>query len=187
MISRDYRLFLRRWMKNPMGIGAIAPSSRHLANAMARQVPLHGTGPVIELGGGTGNITAGLLRTELSPQRLVVLERDPALHNHLRLLYPQLRVVMGDATALVDTLRPFGIERADAIVSGLPLLSMPRNIQDAIVREVFRLLTPGAPFIQFTYGPYSPVGRERMGVTGKVVTWVPVNLPPASVWVYRRA
>ena len=61
------------------------------------------------------------------------------------------------------------------------------SIQDEIVRGVFHLLSPGAPFIQFTYGPYSPVGRERLGVSGKVATWVPANLPPASVWVYRRA
>jgi len=187
MISREYRLFLRRWAKNPMSIGAIAPSSRRLADAMARQVPAFGAGPVIELGGGTGNITAGLLRAGIAAGRLVVLERDPALHRMLQERYPQLRVVLGDAAALVECLRPLGVERADAVVSGLPLLSIPRNIQDEIVRGVFHLLSRGAPFIQFTYGPYSPVGRERLGVSGKVATWVPANLPPASVWVYRRA
>lgn len=186
MISREYRVFLRQWMKNPMGIGAVAPSSRRLADAMARQVPTHGIGPVIELGGGTGNITAGLLRAGIAPSRLVVVERDPALHRLLQHRYPRLRVVEGDAAALVACLRPLGIHRADAIVSGLPLLSIPRDIQDAIVREVFALLAPGSPFIQFTYGPYSPVERERLGVSGKVAKWVAGNFPPASVWVYRR-
>ena len=95
-------------------------------------------------------------------------------------------MVEGDAAALVACLRPLGIHRADAIVSGLPLLSIPRDIQDAIVREVFALLAPGSPFIQFTYGPYSPVERERLGVSGKVAKWVAGNFPPASVWVYRR-
>ena len=187
MISREYRLFLRQWLKNPMRIGAIAPSSRRLADAMARQVPANGAGPVIELGGGTGNITAGLLRAGIAPNRLVVLERDPALHRLLAERYPQLRVVLGDAASLVETLRPLGIRRADAVVSGLPLLSIPRDIQDKIVRGVFEVLAPGAPFIQFTYGPYSPVGRERLGISGKVAKWVAANLPPASVWVYRRA
>lgn len=186
MISREYRVFLRQWLKNPMHIGAVAPSSRRLADAMARQVPANGAGPVIELGGGTGVITAGLLRAGIAPNRLVVLERDPALHRLLQERYPQLRVVLGDAAALVETMRPLGIHQADAVVSGLPLLSIPRNIQDEIVRGVFGLLAPGAPFIQFTYGPYSPVGRERMGVSGKVAKWVAANLPPASVWVYRR-
>ena len=72
MISREYRLFLRRWLKNPGQLGAIAPSSARLANAMARQVPRGGSGPVIELGGGTGKITAGLLRAGIDPARLVV-------------------------------------------------------------------------------------------------------------------
>jgi phosphatidylethanolamine/phosphatidyl-N-methylethanolamine N-methyltransferase len=186
MISREYRLFLRQWVKHPMRIGAIAPSSRRLADAMAHLVPAQGTGPVIELGGGTGNITAGLLRAGIAPSRLVVLERDPALHRLLQERYPQLRVVLGDAAALVETLRPLGIHQADAVVSGLPLLSIPRDIQDEIVRGVFALLPPGAPLIQFTYGPYSPVGRERLGVSGKVAKWVAANLPPASIWVYRR-
>jgi len=187
MISREYRLFLRRWLKNPGQIGAIAHSSARLANAMARQVPRGGSGPVIELGGGTGKITAGLLRAGIDPARLVVIERDPHLHRLLQQHYPKIHVVLGDAAELAKAVRPLGITEADAVVSGLPLLIFPREVQDAIGRGVFDLLKPGAPFIQFTYGPYSPVSRERLGITGKVASWVGINLPPASVWVYRRA
>jgi len=187
MISREYRLFLRRWLKNPMGIGAIAPSSRRLADAMASQVPVEGKLPVIELGGGTGVITAALLRAGIAANRLVVVERDPALHRMLHERYPQLRVVLGDAAHLGAALRPLGIGQAAAIVSGLPLLAMPRPVQDEIVRGVFALLAPGAPFIQFTYGPYSPISRERNGISGAVARRIAANLPPASVWVYRQA
>jgi phosphatidylethanolamine/phosphatidyl-N-methylethanolamine N-methyltransferase len=186
MITRETRLFLRRWLKNPIGIGAIAPSSRRLADAMASQVPAEGKLPVLELGGGTGVITAALLRAGLAPRRLVVLERDPALHRLLHERYPQLRIVLGDAAHLAAVLHPLGIDQVSAVVSGLPLLAMPRPIQDEIVRGVFALLAPGAPFIQFTYGPYSPVSRERNGITGKVARRIAANLPPANVWVYRR-
>src|SRR5207248_10617454 len=107
LISREYRIVLRQWMKNPMGIGAVAPSSRRLADAMARQVPAHGNGPVVELGGGTGNITAGLLRAGIAPSRLVVVERDPTLHRLLQHRYPRLRVVEGDAAALGHACSPW--------------------------------------------------------------------------------
>ena len=187
MITRQHRLFLKRWLKNPGQIGAIAPSSKRLADAMARQVPHGGSGAVIELGGGTGSITEGLLRAHIAPSRLVIIERDPALHRLLQQQFPKSHVVLGDAAELVKAVQPLGIAGADAVVSGLPLLIFPREVQDAIGRGVFDLLKPGAPFIQFTYGPYSPVSRERLGITGKVASWVGINLPPASVWVYRRA
>jgi phosphatidylethanolamine/phosphatidyl-N-methylethanolamine N-methyltransferase len=186
LISREQRMFFRMWLSNPRHIGAIAPSSRRLADAMARQVPVEDDGPVIELGGGTGVITAALLRAGISPSRLVVVERDPRLHGLLSERYPDLRIVLGDAARLVETLRPLGIRHAAAIVSGLPLLSIPRDIQDEILRGVFALLPPAAPFIQFTYGPFSPVRHRRLGVSGSVARRVARNLPPATVWVYRR-
>jgi phosphatidylethanolamine/phosphatidyl-N-methylethanolamine N-methyltransferase len=186
MLTSESRLFLRRWLHNPLRIGAIAPSSRRLADAMARLVPAGGPGWIIELGGGTGVITAALLRAGIAPGRLAVIERDPLLHRHLCERFPKVHVIHGDAARLGETLRPLGVDHAAAIVSGLPLLSIPRPIQDEIVRGAFRLLSPGAPFIQFTYGPMSPIGRERMNVEGHVARRVIGNLPPASVWVYRR-
>ena len=186
MLSRDSRLFLRRWLNNPMRVGAIAPSSRRLADEMAKLVPTGGHGWVIELGGGTGVVTAALLRAGIAPGRLAVIERDPLLHRFLRERYPALHVIQGDAARLADAVRPLRIHRAAAVVSGLPLLSMPRPVQDEIVRSAFGLLAPGAPFIQYTYGPLSPVGRERLQLEGFLARRVVGNLPPASIWVYRR-
>jgi len=186
MITRDSRLFLRRWLRNPVTVGAIAPSSRRLADAMARQVPLDPPGWVIELGGGTGVITAALLRAGVAPERLVVVERDPLLHRHLAERFPRAHVLLGDAAMLGDVVRPLELHQAKAIVSGLPLLSFPRPLQDKIVRAALAHLAPGAPFIQFTYGPMSPIGRERLNLEGVVARRILGNLPPASVWVYRR-
>jgi len=187
MITRDQRLFLGRWLSNPMRVGAIAPSSRRLADAMAREVPPGRKGWVIELGAGTGVITAALLRAGIEPGRLAAVERDPLLHGHLVDRFPGVHVLLGDAARLGEVVKPLGIRSAVAVVSGLPLLAFPRGLQDRIVEAAFELLAPGAPFIQFTYGPMSPVGRERLNVEGSVARRIIGNLPPASVWVYRRA
>src|SRR4029077_18598233 len=109
MITRESRLFLRRWLHNPMQVGAIAPSSRRLADAIAGQVPIDSPGWVIELGGGTGVVTDALLRRGLAPGRLVVIERDPLLHRHLVERFPHVRVILGDAAKLAEALRPLGI------------------------------------------------------------------------------
>jgi len=185
MITPEQRLFLRRWLSHPVRVGAIAPSSRRLADAIARLVP-PGDGWVVELGGGTGVITAALLRAGVAPNRLAVIERDPALHRHLEARFPATRIVLGDAARLTEALHPLGITRVRAVVSGLPLLIFPRPVQDKIVRSAFDLLAPGGPYIQFTYGPMSPIGRERLGLEGRIARRIAVNLPPAYVWVYHR-
>ena len=185
MITPEQRLFLRRWLSHPVRVGAIAPSSRRLADAIARLVP-PGDGWVVELGGGTGVITAALLRAGVAPNRLAVIERDPALHRHLEARFPATRIVLGDAARLTEALHPLGITRVRAVVSGLPLLIFPRPVQDKIVRSAFDLLAPRGPYIQFTYGPMSPIARERLGLEGRIARRVAVNLPPAYVWVYHR-
>lgn len=182
----DSQMFFRQWLRRPLRIGAVAPSSRELAEAMARLVPNPPQGPVVELGGGTGPVTAALLGAGIPPEQLYVIEREPQLHRHLMLRFPKVHVLCGDAAALTKLLHPLGVHEAAAIVSSLPLLSMKRSVQRAILSESFALLAPGAPLIQFTYGLFSPVSRRAFGVDGHPESVVLSNLPPARVWVYRK-
>jgi phosphatidylethanolamine/phosphatidyl-N-methylethanolamine N-methyltransferase len=178
-------LLFKLWLKNPRKIGAVAVSSAELAGAMARQVP-RGPGYVVELGGGTGSVTKALLKAGTQSDKLIVLERDPTLHKLLQERYPGVRVLLGDAAKLQPLLKREGIDHVKAIVSSLPLVSMKRTLQDRITAQVFNVLEPGAPLIQFTYSLFSPIPRRRFGVHGEVGDRVLQNLPPASVWVYRK-
>jgi phosphatidylethanolamine/phosphatidyl-N-methylethanolamine N-methyltransferase len=178
-------VFLRAWLKSPLRVGAIAPSGERLARAMARVVPRRSRQPIVELGGGTGSITAALLR-RIEPERLIVLERDPELARHLRRKFPSVRVVQGDARHLDRELKALGIERVAAVVSGLPLMGMPKRVQREILDASFRVLEPGAPYIQFTYSLFSPLPRREFGLSGRPVARVLQNVPPASIWIYRR-
>ena len=181
----ESRLMFKLWLKNPRRIGAVAVSSSELAAAMARQIP-HGHGWVVELGGGTGSVTRAILNAGTPAERLIVLERDPTLHKVLQERYPGVKVPLGDAGRLQSLLKREGIDHVKAIVSSLPLISMKRSIQDRITAQVFMVLAPGAPMIQFTYSLFSPIHRRRHGVEGTVNDRVLQNLPPASVWVYRK-
>lgn len=177
-------LFLSRWVKAPHRIGALAPSSRQLARAMARQIDLTEDGPIIELGGGTGSITRALLATGVPRDRLIVVERDPTLAALLRMRFPGVKIMRGDAAELVQLLRPLGISRAAAVVSSLPLLSMPKRLRRRIVEESFAFLGGVGTFVQFTYGVVSPLGPE-LGLLGEVAARVWWNFPPAAVWRFR--
>jgi phosphatidylethanolamine/phosphatidyl-N-methylethanolamine N-methyltransferase len=182
----ELALFLGRWLKAPHRIGALAPSSRFLARAMARQVDIRQARLVVELGGGTGSITRALLAAGLAPEKLIVVERDEALHRLLAERFPGIRVVKGDAAELVQLLRPLGVTTASAIVSGLPLLSMPKRLRHRIVAQCFALLGEEGALLQFTYGVASPLPAGEFGVSGKVKDLVWRNLPPAFIWRFER-
>lgn len=183
---KDSRLLFKLWLKNPRSIGAVAVSGPELAAAMARQIPRSAQGYIVELGGGTGAVTRAILASGVAPERLVVIERDPMLHKHLVERFPAVKVLLGDALHLPSLLKRHGIAPVAAIVSSLPLLSLKKSIQLRIGAQAFMVLEPGAPFIQFTYGLFSPLPRGRLGIVGEVEERVLQNLPPASVWRYMR-
>ena len=184
--EQEAALFLARWIKSPQWIGAVAPSSRGLARAMAREVAPQGTGFVVELGGGTGSITSALLDHGVAPDRLVVVERDYTLAAILRKRFPGVRIVRGDAGELSALLGSLGIDQVDTVVSSLPLLSMPKLVRRRIVDASVAVLAEDGSFIQFTYGVASPFPAPEFGLKGEVADRIFFNFPPAAVWRFRR-
>ena len=184
--DQEAALFLSRWLKAPNLIGALAPSSRGLSRAMAHEVDPSGTGYIVELGGGTGSITQALLERGVAPARLVVIECDRMLAAVLRKRFPGVKVVRGDAADLGSLLHPLAIDCIDAVVSSLPLLSMPKLLKRRIIAECFGLLGEHGIFVQFTYGVASPLAAPEFGLAGEVAQRVWRNFPPAAVWRFRR-
>ncbi len=183
----DEARFIKSWFGNPSLAGAVSPSGRFLARAMARYVDPHGHGPVIELGPGTGAITEALLQRGVAPARLVLLEFDPAFCTLLRRRFPSVRVIQGDAYHLGESLRGLLDQPAAAVVSSLPLLNKPERQRLMLLADAFSLMEETGCFIQFTYGVMSPVPRKgaRFSFHAEVAPPVWLNLPPARVWVYR--
>src|SRR5271165_6980183 len=88
----EWRIFFAPFLRDPLGIGAVAPSSAAVARAMADGLTLERPGMVLELGGGTGSVTRALLAAGCPPERLVVIERETALARVLRRRFPAARV-----------------------------------------------------------------------------------------------
>jgi phosphatidylethanolamine/phosphatidyl-N-methylethanolamine N-methyltransferase len=178
--------FLRSWIEKPLHMGAVMPSSRLLARTMADYVDAEGSGPVIELGPGTGAITNGLIQRGIDPSRLVLVEYNPSFCALLKDRYPQATVVQGDAYSLRATLRNALKAPAAAIVSGLPLVTKPMAVRLRLIRDAFALAARHAPFIQFTYSMAPPIPKSLPGVHTEASERIWLNLPPARVWVYRK-
>lgn len=175
------------WLRNPLAIGAIAPSSARLASALVQALPEGFTADVIELGGGTGAITRVLLE-QLGSERLLVVERDLELLSGLRQRWPALQLLHADAGTL-DSALTAPTHHYGAIVSGLPLLNMSRQVRHDIVRAAFAVLPESGVFIQFSYGWRSPLSAQlttelKLRTQRCQLCWW--NLPPATVWRYSR-
>jgi phosphatidylethanolamine/phosphatidyl-N-methylethanolamine N-methyltransferase len=178
--------FLRSWMEKPLHMGAVMPSGRLLARTMAQYVDIDSTGPVVELGPGTGAITNALIEHGVEQKRLVLVEYNPGFCALLRDRYPHAKVVQGDAYRLRDSLLNVLNAPAAAVVSGLPLVTKPMLTRLRLIRDAFLALAPGAPFVQFTYSVVPPIPKSLTGVSTEASERIWMNLPPARVWVYRK-
>ncbi len=182
----DTLLFWRSWLRNPRRIGAVAPSGRALAQLITGDLRVSDR-PIIELGPGTGTFTQALIARGVSEDRLALIETDPAFAQTLKRRFPRARVLAMDAAHLGELAGLFD-EPADAIVSGLPLLSLPADDVAAIVRGAFRHLHPGGALYQFTYLPRCPVPWRvmyRLGLEAERIGSAWANLPPAFVYRIR--
>ena len=187
--SKDGETFLRRFLGDPKRTGAVAPSSPFLAREMARAVDPAAPGLVVELGPGTGPVTKALLARGVRRDRLLLVEFDAYFCTLLANRFAPVRVVRGDAYALKATLAERLAQPVAAVVSSLPLLNEPPERRLALLEDAFALMGPDGVFVQFTYGVRSPISREACAGRFAARSGPPVlrNLPPASVWTYRRA
>jgi phosphatidylethanolamine/phosphatidyl-N-methylethanolamine N-methyltransferase len=177
--------FIRSWIERPLRTGAVMPSGKALARTMARYVHPNSDGPVVELGPGTGPVTAALVEHGVDPSRLVLVEFNPDFCRLLRKRYPEATIVQGDAYRLRHLLEPYFTSPAAAIVSSLPLLTRPLRTRLRLMADVVALLQAGAPFVQFTYGLLPPIPKTFSSITAQASNLIWLNLPPARVWVYR--
>lgn len=185
--ATEYLDFLAAWVKKPRQTASVVPSSRFLARLMVQHIDPK-DGRVMELGGGTGVFTRAILQTGLPPEKLEVVEINPAFARGLRRHFPHVSVLETPAQ-IVSTVAAGEQGQYQTVVSGLPLLAMDRHMHADILAESFRMLRPGGSFIQFTYATRPPVSRdvlhaldleaERVGQTVR-------NFPPATVFRFFR-
>jgi phosphatidylethanolamine/phosphatidyl-N-methylethanolamine N-methyltransferase len=175
--------FVRAWLASPLRVAAVAPSSPALAELITAEIT-PASAPVVELGPGTGVFTRALLARGVPEEKLALVEHSAEFARLLEDRFPAARILRMDAADL-KSVDPFPGEAMGAIVSGLPLLSMPPKKIMATLKGALRLLRPGGAFYQFTYGLRCPVPRairERLGLRATRIGRILANVPPAAVY-----
>ncbi|UCZ56379.1 hypothetical protein LGV61_11705 [Desulfurispirillum indicum] len=175
--------FFKAWLIHPKRVAAIVPSGRALARLITSEIS-ELTGPVIELGPGTGVFTRALIERGVSQENLALIEYDAVFATKLEGWFEHTHTVCMDAAQLKKT-EFFDGMQAGAVISGLPLLSMSPRKVIAILDGAFAKLKPGGAFYQFTYGPNCPIPRallDRLELKAFRIGHTFANVPPASVY-----
>ncbi|CAH2405181.1 Phospholipid N-methyltransferase [Mesorhizobium escarrei] len=179
--------FFRAWLSDPLRVAAVVPSGRALESAITAEISSR-TGPVIELGPGTGAFTRALIARGVRQEDLALIEYGSAFAVKLQFRFPRAHTLCMDASRLRNV-ELFGGTPAGAVVSGLPLLSMPPRKVIAILDGAFGKMRSDGAFYQFTYGPSCPVPRvllDRLGLKATHIGRALANVPPAAVYRIRR-
>ena len=180
----DRTIFLKNWLQQPVRTGAVAPSGDALAQLITRDIVPDG-GPVIELGPGTGAFTRCILAKGLPESDLTLVENSAAFTALLRRRFPMATLLEMDVTRMRRHEEPWKSMQAQAVISGLPLLTMGLRAQWNVVGACMQSLRAGGGLYQFTYMrscPIAPGVLDRMGLRAERVGTARLNLPPASVY-----
>lgn len=186
--------FLREFCRNWKTVGAVAPSSPNLARRMMESAEVWKARHVLELGPGTGALTAAIVDAMPHSAQYLGIDLNEPFVRKLRRRWPHLRFETGAAqefnfSAYLEESPPF-----DVIVSGLPWTAFPTSLQQSILGHVLPHLKPEGRFATFAYWGFHwlPSGRrfrrllhdQLPGVeTSRVVF---ANVPPAFVYVGRK-
>lgn len=142
--------FFRNWLSDPLRVGAITPSGQSLAALMTSEISA-ATGPVLELGPGTGVFTQALLERGVTPGNLTLIESGEDFAALLEAQFPGVRVLHIDAARLSRTTL-FGEACLGTVISGLPPLSMPPRKVMMILAGATGWLRPGGAISSSTTG-----------------------------------
>lgn len=167
---------------DPRRVGALAPSGQALARAMLAQTLAEPPGHVIEIGAGTGAITAALVAHADRFASLHVVERDPRLADGLRQRFPGTPVHAACASRL-DGLLPGPVERL-TLVSSIPFGSLPAADRAQLLAAIARQAAKSGRWrlLQYSYGGRLPFAPAAPGQRWTRLATVWRNLPPATVW-----
>jgi phosphatidylethanolamine/phosphatidyl-N-methylethanolamine N-methyltransferase len=182
-------LFIREFLARPFVIGAVAPSSPHLARKMVEGVDFAYARSIVEFGPGTGAFTQQILRRLHPDSRYLAIELSPAMATAWRKRHPQASLHQGSVAHVDAICEEEGIGQVDVIFSGLPWASFDDDLQEQILEASLRVLRPGGQLITFGYqvGTMLPKGRRfykrlpRYFSSVQRSDYVWLNVPPAFV------
>jgi len=177
------RLFLKQFFKQKKMVGAVAPSSRFLAHKMLNHLPLSTAKVIVELGPGNGVFTKRIIKEMGENTQLIVIELNDLFYNELSstIEHPRVHLFHDSANKIGDFIKQIGQDKADIIISSLPLANFPEDLKTDLLDSIHNSLDEKGTFVQFQYSLQSKKAIKKRFVKTKI-TYTPFNIPPAFVY-----
>ena len=179
--------FLRGFLKHPVMVGSVIPSSKILIDKMLEPVDWPNTKLFIEYGPGVGTFTQHILDRLAPDATLLTIDTNPDFTSYQNRKYMDSRIqaVTGSAARVRKIMAERGFAEADYILSGLPFSTLPAGVGPAIAAETAEALRPGGAFLVYQFSPkvrqYIAPHFERID---KGFEWI--NIPPATLfWAWK--
>ncbi|MFN4204914.1 MAG: phospholipid N-methyltransferase PmtA [Agrobacterium albertimagni] len=179
--------FFKGMMQGPKLVGAIVPTSSVTAKRMASVIEPKSGLPVLELGPGTGVITKQILARGVPADKIVSVEYSENFYRRLVEDYAGVNFIHGDAFDLKNILGDFADKTFDCVISAVPMLSFPMEARIQLLEDLLSRIPEGRPVVQITYGPVSPIIAKPDRYHIQHFDFVVRNIPPAQLWIYRKA
>ncbi|ULO04741.1 methyltransferase domain-containing protein [Paenibacillus sp. 19GGS1-52] len=177
-------LFLRGFIRDPLRVGSILPSSPLLAEKIIQIIPWHEVQTVAELGAGTGALTRFIELNRAESSKLFLFERDRNMRASLKLQFPACNL-HSNASSLLKNLDQEGISQLDCIICGLPFFNFSNEMKERLLRQIVRSLKPGGYFVAYQFSLHM---KKKYAAYFNIerIEFVSRSFPPAFVYVCRK-
>ena len=179
--------FLRGFIKHPVMVGSIIPSSRATIDKMLAPVDWENCKLFVEYGPGVGTFTEHVLRRMAPDATLIAIDTNADFIRYLRGKFTDNRLfpINGSAADVQQIITDCGFDEADYILSGLPFSTLPAGVGPLIAEETFEALRPGGAFLVYQFTPkvrdFLDPHFDRID---RGLEWV--NVPPCTLfWAWK--
>ncbi len=178
--------FLKAFLKHPALVGSIIPSSRFAKRRLVTAVDMTKAKLVLELGPGTGGTTQAFLDAMPKNSKLLAIEIMPEFVSLLKdLPDPRLIVHQGSAEHIREALKLHRLAKPQIVISGIPFSTMPPEVAQRIIKEIWSCLAPGGKFVAYQFrGQVSLLGSKLLGKPKVEVEFL--NVPPIRVYQWQK-
>jgi phospholipid N-methyltransferase len=181
--------FLRGFLKHPVMVGSIIPSSRIVIEKMLGPVDWDNTMLFVEYGPGVGTFTRPILENLRPDAILLTIDTNPEFTKFLKESIDDERLVAvtGSAGDVEKILADRGFAHADYVLSGIPFSTLPPGVGDAIGKATAEVIRPGGAFLVYQFSPkvrdFIEPWFDRIE---RGFEWI--NVPPATLfWAWKDA
>jgi phospholipid N-methyltransferase len=175
--------FFRGFLKHPVMVGSIIPSSRILIERMLRPVDWANTKLFVEYGPGVGTFTRPILEKMGQDSVLIAIDTNPDFIKFLRRSIddPRFVPVVGSAANVEAIINEHGFGHADYVLSGLPFSTLPPGVGDDIARATAKVVRSGGAFLVYQFSPkVLDFLKPYFGTIDRGFEWI--NVPPATLF-----